>query len=105
MKRVLARMDYGISESTAEEGRYSVLKMGHVQNGEIIFENIDYVEEVENDLLLETGDILYNRTNSADQVGKAAIFQKNRSDEITFASYLVRLRTNHRADPWSSTMC
>ncbi len=48
---------------------------------------------------MESGDLLYNRTNSPDQVGKAAIFRKSRTDAITFASYLVRLRVNHRADP------
>lgn len=45
------------------------------------------------------GDLLYNRTNSPDQVGKAAIFRGKKTDKITFASYLVRLRTNHRANP------
>jgi type I restriction enzyme S subunit len=100
LKRVLARMDYGISESTIEEGRYPVLKMGHLSDGEITFSNLDFVDEVPVDLLLETGDLLYNRTNSPDQVGKAAVFRKSRADEVTFASYLVRLRVNHRANPW-----
>ena len=36
---------------------------------------------------------------SPDQVGKAAIFRRTKSENITFASYLVRLRTNHLADP------
>jgi type I restriction enzyme S subunit len=98
IKRVLARMDYGISVSTDEEGRYPVLKMGHLEDGEITFSNLDFVDEVHDDLLLATGDLLYNRTNSPDQVGKAAIFRKSRADEVTFASYLVRLRVNHRAN-------
>ena len=97
VKRVLARMDYGIGVSTIEEGRYPVLKMGHLQDGEIRFSDLDFVDEVDESLILETGDLLYNRTNSPDQVGKAAIFRKSRTDAITFASYLVRLRVNHRA--------
>ena len=100
VKRVLARMDYGISVSTLEEGRYPVLKMGHLQDGEIRFSNLDFVDEVDDGLILETGDLLYNRTNSPDQVGKAAVFRKSRADAITFASYLVRLRVNHRANAW-----
>jgi type I restriction enzyme S subunit len=100
LKRVLARMDYGISVSTIEEGRYPVLKMGHLQDGEIRFSNLDFVDEVDDSLILETGDLLYNRTNSPDQVGKAAVFRKARTDAITFASYLVRLRVNHRANAW-----
>lgn len=93
-------MDYGISVSTIEQGRYPVLKMGHLQDGEIRFSNLDFVDEVYDNLILDTGDLLYNRTNSPDQVGKAAVFRKSRSDAITFASYLVRLRVNHRANAW-----
>lgn len=99
VKRVLARMDYGISESTEPDGKYAVLKMGHIQDGELIVKEIDYVDEVETDLLLEKDDILYNRTNSPDQVAKSAIFRGQKSEGITFASYLVRLRMNHKIRP------
>lgn len=99
IKRVITRMDYGISESTERDGRFPVLKMGNLQGGEVRFTNIEFVNEVDESLILESGDILYNRTNSADQVGKAALFTGSRSDEVTFASYLVRLRTNHRMTP------
>ncbi len=100
IKRVVSRIDYGISESTEEEGRYPVLKMGHIDRGELNLSDLDFVDEVSDDLLLETGDLLYNRTNSPDQVGKAAIFRGKKADGITFASYLVRLRANHRIDPY-----
>jgi type I restriction enzyme S subunit len=100
IKRIVSRMDYGISESTDSEGRYPVLTMGHIQRGEIEYRDFDFVEKVADDLLLERGDLLYNRTNSPDQVGKAAIFRLDRRDAITFASYLVRFRSNHRADPY-----
>ena len=100
MKRVVARMDYGIGVSTVDEGRYPVLKMGNIQEGEIRFTNLDFIDEVDDNLILETGDLLYNRTNSPDQVGKAAVFRKSRTDAITFASYLVRLRVNHRVNAW-----
>lgn len=99
IKRLLSRMDYGISESTERDGRYPVLKMGNIQGGEIRFTNIEFVESVEDDLILEADDILYNRTNSADQVGKAAIYRGSKADGVTFASYLVRLRVNHRILP------
>ena len=99
LKRVLARMDYGISVSTEEEGRYPVLKMGDIVAGEVVFASHGYVDEVEENLLLDTGDLLYNRTNSPDQVGKLAIFRGTKADAVTFASYLVRLRVNHKADP------
>ncbi|MHB8522487.1 MAG: restriction endonuclease subunit S [Limisphaerales bacterium] len=100
IKRVVSQVDYGISESSEPVGKFPVLKMGNIQSGEIVFSKIEFVEEVSEDLLLEKGDLLYNRTNSPDQVGKAAVFRDSNADGITFASYLVRLRTNHRADPY-----
>ncbi len=100
IKRVVSQVDYGISESSKPEGKFPVLKMGNIQSGEIVFSKIEFVEEVFDNLLLEEGDLLYNRTNSPDQVGKAAVFRGSKKDGITFASYLVRLRTNHRADPY-----
>lgn len=100
IKRVTSRVDYGISVSSEREGRFPVLKMGNIQSGEIDFSDLDFVDEVSEDLLLETGDLLYNRTNSPDEVGKAAIFRGSKRDQVTFASYLVRLRTNHHANPY-----
>lgn|GEM_PF-2128026 len=99
IKRIVSRIDYGISESTNEEGSFPVLKMGNIQDGELKLTNLEFVDEVSEDLFLENGDLVYNRTNSPDQVGKAAIFRGNKSDRITFASYLVRLRASHRINP------
>lgn len=99
IKRVLSRVDYGISVSTEREGKHPVLKMGNIQGGEVIISKMEFVDEVVADLLLANNDLLYNRTNSPDQVGKAALFRGNKDDGVTFASYLVRLRVNHRVAP------
>jgi len=99
IKRVISRVDYGISVSTEQEGRYPVLKMGNIQAGEIVFSKMEFVDDVIDQLLLEKNDLLYNRTNSPDQVGKAALFRGSKEDSVTFASYLVRLRVNHRITP------
>ena len=99
IKRVVSRVDYGISVSSEQEGTYPVLKMGNIQSREIVFSKIEYVDDVEDELLLQENDLLYNRTNSPDQVGKAALFRGSKADRVTFASYLVRLRVNHRITP------
>jgi type I restriction enzyme, S subunit len=96
IKRVISHLDYGISVSSQPDGKYPVLKMGNIQSGEIVFSKMEFVDEVAEELLLEKNDLLYNRTNSPDQVGKAALFLGCKEDEVTFASYLVRLRVNHR---------
>jgi type I restriction enzyme S subunit len=41
---------------------------------------------------LEEYDLLFNRTNSSELVGKTAIILNSEALEMTFASYLVRIR-------------
>lgn len=51
IKRVISRLDYGISVSTETEGKYPVLKMGNIQSGEIVFSKMEFVNEVADELL------------------------------------------------------
>jgi len=99
IKRILVQCDYGISESTGDNGNIKILKMGNIEDGSLNENNIKYVDFVRDNLLLQKGDILYNRTNSHDIVGKAAIYDKNKSN-YSFASYLVRLRTDESMNPY-----
>lgn len=99
LKRVLSKIDYGISQSTEQDGAYAVLKMGNIVRGEIAFTKIEFVSDVMPDLILEKNDLLFNRTNSLDQVAKVGIFRGDSSENITYASYLVRLRANHKNHP------
>jgi len=47
---------------------------------------------------LEDGDVLFNRTNSAELVGKTAVFKGRR--QAVFASYLIRFRIDsEQAEP------
>jgi type I restriction enzyme S subunit len=97
LRRALASMDYGTSQSVEPEGQVAVLRMGDLRDGELDFSRIGYVDAVTDDLLLRPGDLLFNRTNSLDQVGKVAKFRGHEND-VSFASYLVRLRVNDKAD-------
>ena len=99
LKRVFSKVDYGISQSTEQEGAYAVLKMGNIVQGEIAFTKMEFVPEVDSDLILCKDDLLFNRTNSLDQVAKVGIFRGASKDNVTYASYLVRLRANHNNHP------
>jgi type I restriction enzyme S subunit len=99
LKRVFSDVEYGTSESTEEEGNYAVLKMGNIVKGEIAFTKIEYLAEVDEELLLDANDLLFNRTNSLDQVAKVGLFRGTKKDRVTYASYLVRLRTTHQNHP------
>lgn len=98
LKHLVSRMDYGLSESAKSEGEYKYLNMGHVQDGQVLVENTGYLNNAPNSLILENNDILFNRTNSFELVGKSGIYNGTLADKVTFASYLVRLRTNDKTN-------
>jgi type I restriction enzyme S subunit len=81
---------YGTSSKSAKSGKIPVLRMGNIQNGSIDWENLAYTNskmEKEQYALAE-GDLLFNRTNSRELVGKTALFTDTRP--AIFAGYLVR---------------
>lgn len=89
--------EYGISHKTSKSSQgVPVLKMGDIQNGEVKLggqQVIDSDIEELPYLYLEHRDILYNRTNSAELVGKAGIYL-GKDNTYTYASYLIRIRTD-----------
>ena len=99
LKRVFHSTDYGISESLQADGVYGILRMGDIQDGEILMDDLGYVDSVAQELLLDQGDLVFNRTNSLALVGKVGIFRGTIEDNISFASYLVRLRIKDASDP------
>ena len=99
LKRLLRRCDYGISESLAGRGDIRVLTMAHIQHGEVVLPDDGSIGSVDPPMVLESEDLLFNRTNSRELVAKVGIFRGNPSDRVTFASYLVRLRARPSVQP------
>jgi type I restriction enzyme, S subunit len=94
LKRAFSSVDYGISDSLEASGEVAVLRMGNIGGGKVIMDDFKYVDSVDIGLLLKEGDLLYNRTNSLDLIGKVGLFAGGSHARVTFASYLVRLRTS-----------
>jgi type I restriction enzyme, S subunit len=93
---------YGTSERTTDDvSGTPILRMGNIQKGRLKLTDLKYLHIAPKDrekLFLKPGDIVVNRTNSAELVGKCAVFNLN--GEYGFASYLIRLRLDQeRADP------
>ena len=68
--------------------------MGNIVDGKLDYENLKYLPKSHHEfpaLLLTEGDILFNRTNSVELVGKTAVYT-GRSESTSFASSLIRLR-------------
>ena len=83
---------YGTSKKSIPSGILPVLRMGNIQDGEIVFDKLVFSNDLDDNkkLLLQYGDLLFNRTNSAELVGKTAIFRGQRN--AIFAGYLILLR-------------
>jgi type I restriction enzyme S subunit len=92
LKQLLLKMDYGTSDNVRGEGKIRVLTMGHIKEGKVSMPVRGGLYSMPIGLRLETNDLLFNRTNSPDLVGKVGLFRGEAADEVTFASYLVRLR-------------
>ena len=89
-------VEYGTSAKSQSEGKVPVLRMGNMQNGKIDWTDLVYSnndEEIEQ-YLLKKGDVLFNRTNSPELVGKTSIIETD--EKAIFAGYLIRI--NHLTD-------
>ncbi|MTJ09402.1 MULTISPECIES: restriction endonuclease subunit S [unclassified Anabaena] len=84
--------EYGSSSKSLKAGKIPVLRMGNIQNGLTDLTNLVYTnEEKEIDqYALFYGDLLFNRTNSRELVGKTSLFLSDK--KMIYAGYLVRYR-------------
>ncbi|WP_407951124.1 restriction endonuclease subunit S, partial [Parvibaculum sp.] len=104
IRDLLEEVRYGTAKKASEsEGEFPVLRMGNITySGSLDVGDLKYVDLNESEkqkYILNNGDILFNRTNSSDLVGKTAVFDLD--GDFTYAGYLVRGRVNDKvADPY-----
>lgn len=103
IRDLVASVNYGTSSKADEaEGQYPILRMMNITyEGRWDFSSLKYIDLSEKEkekYLARKGDLLFNRTNSKELVGKSAVFE---SDEaMAIAGYLIRVRTNELANPY-----
>jgi type I restriction enzyme S subunit len=88
---VCHNVEYGSATKSKKIGKVPVLRMGNIQNGKFEWDDLvftDDKEEIEK-YLLKKNDVLFNRTNSAELVGKTAMYKGERP--AIFAGYLIRI--------------
>ena len=88
---VCTNIQYGSSQKSSPTGKIAVLRMGNLQNGRIVLDKLVYTsdsKEIEK-YPLKYNDLLFNRTNSKELVGKVAIYKSE--IPAIYAGYLVRL--------------
>ncbi|MEV6829263.1 restriction endonuclease subunit S [Amycolatopsis sp. NPDC051102] len=97
-------IQYGTSaKATADESGdvIPVIRMGNIQDGGLVKNSLKYLSVDHPDvagLRLVDGDVLFNRTNSLELVGKTAAYRRS-FGPATFASYLIRCRLLPQVNP------
>lgn len=88
---ICSSLKYGTSKKSSDDGEVVVLRMGNLQNGEIDWSNLAYTSDEEDikKYLLKSGDVLFNRTNSPELVGKTSIYRGEMP--AIYAGYLIKL--------------
>lgn len=93
LEDIVCELKYGTSEKSSSVGKIAVLRMGNITNvGTIDYSNLVYSsndEDIEQ-YSLEKDDLLFNRTNSSEWVGKTAIYKEEQP--AIYAGYLIRVR-------------
>ncbi len=84
-------IQYGSSRKSESTGTMAVLRMGNIQNGRIDTQKLVYTSDKEEiaHYPLEYNDLLFNRTNSKELVGKTAIYKSE--VPAIYAGYLIRI--------------
>lgn len=84
-------VDYGTSAKSHEAGKVPVLRMGNIQKFRFDWSDLVFSDDEDeiNKYRLKRGDVLFNRTNSPELVGKTAIYQGEQ--KAIFAGYLIRV--------------
>ena len=92
LKEVVFPPKYGTSNKSVENGEMPVLRMGNIQDGEIVYDKLVYSNNTDDNIkyCLIKGDLLFNRTNSAELVGKTGIYRGQRP--AIYAGYIILLR-------------
>lgn len=92
---VVKTFQYGLSVPMESKGDVAILRMGNIQDGSVLLSDLKFVSLPEKDLApyrLRKGDVLFNRTNSQEWVGKVGIYRHEAP--AVFASYLIRLHSD-----------
>ena len=89
---------YGTSKkATSVVGEFPILRMNNITySGEMDYKDLKYIELSDSEkekFLLKKGELLFNRTNSKELVGKTGLF--NLDIPMAFAGYLIRIKPSN----------
>lgn len=98
---VVSNVRYGSSRPAVEGGKYPYLRMNNITYaGELDLTDTKRIDVPDSELdkcTVQRGDVLFNRTNSKELVGKTCVY--NRDDMMVLAGFVIRVRVNERILP------
>lgn len=91
---------YGTSKKASDSGRYTYLRMNNITDGgRLDFKDVKHIDLSGSELdkcMVVKGDLLFNRTNSREKVGKTAVFLED--TPMVIAGYIIRVRLGSKID-------
>ena len=101
IRDTVADVRYGSSRPAVDGGKYPYLRMNNITyGGELDLSDVKRIDVPENELdkcTVRRGDVLFNRTNSKELVGKTCVY--NRDEMMVLAGFVIRVRVNDRVLP------
>lgn len=101
IRDVVSDVRYGSSRPAVDGGKYPYLRMNNITyGGELDLSDTKRIDIPDNELdkcTVRRGDVLFNRTNSKELVGKTCVY--NRDDMMVLAGFVIRVRVSERILP------
>ena len=98
---IVTEVRYGTSKPAVEGGKYPYLRMNNLTvDGHLDLNDLKYIDIPDDEMekcVVRKGDVLFNRTNSIELVGKTAVFDL--LEDMVIAGYIIRVRLNERLLP------
>lgn len=98
---IVTEVKYGTSRPAVEGGRYPYLRMNNLTvDGYLDLSDLKYIDIPDDEIekcVVRKGDVLFNRTNSIELVGKTVVFDL--PEEMVIAGYIIRVRLNEKILP------
>ena len=91
---IVTEVKYGTSRPAVDGGKYPYLRMNNLTyDGHLDLTDLKRIDIPDNEIekcIVRKGDVLFNRTNSVELVGKTCVFDE--SEDMVIAGYIIRVR-------------
>lgn len=91
---IVTEVKYGTSKPAVDGGKYPYLRMNNLTyDGHLDLSDLKRIDIPDNEIekcIVRKGDVLFNRTNSVELVGKTCVFNEN--EDMVIAGYIIRVR-------------